>query len=54
MDTQGRTPKHFQENVYKGQQNMMEKKIVEEELSSLMELTLRLEDELNYTIIGQN
>ena len=32
----------------------MEQKIVEQELSSLMELTLRLEDELNYTIIGQN
>lgn len=28
-------------------ENLMEKKIVEKELSQLMELTLRLEDELN-------
>ena len=28
----------------------MEKKIVEKELSSLMEITLRLEDELNFIV----
>lgn len=32
----------------------MEQQNIEQELSSLMEMTLRLEDELNYTIIGQN
>ena len=32
----------------------MEQREVEQELSSLMEITLRLEDELNYLIINQN
>ena len=47
-------PRHFQENVYKGQKQTMEKKELEQELSSLMEVTLRLEDELNYITMNRN
>ncbi|MBA7672868.1 hypothetical protein ES703_81055 [subsurface metagenome] len=36
-----------------GNKEKMEQKIVEQELSLLMEITLRLEDELN-SIVGNN